>query len=339
VPTVTASELTRICVEVLEAAGATGAAARAVAEGLVGANLAGHDSHGVIRLPAYVAAVDDGRVDPRAEPVLERDEGSLLVVDGRRGFGQVVAGYATARVLQRLGEGRPLVAAFAHDGYHAGRIGAYVERMAAAGAVGLAMVNSHGAGRLVAPFGGHQRRLSTNPIAFAAPVAGGPPLVLDMATSVVAEGKVRVRRNRGEPLPENWIVDAGGRPSRRAEDLYDGGALLPLGGPNQGYKGFGLSLMVEVLAGALSGAGCSRPGETWSGNGFFCLGVAPTHPALAEQVAGLIRHVKENQPGVLVPGEPEASRRAEREAHGIELDPETWRQIAEVAARHGVAVA
>jgi len=337
-PTVTGAELSRLCVSVLQAAGAPATAAQAVAEGLVVANLMGHDSHGVIRLPAYIAAVEDGRVDPRAEPVLERDDGTVLVVDGKRGFGQVAAGRATTILLQRLREGRPLVAAFAHDGYHAGRIGAYVERIAATGAVGIAMVNSHGAGRLVAPFGGHQRRLSTNPIAFAAPVAGGPPVVLDMATSTVAEGKVRVRRNSGEELPEGWVVDSEGRPSRKAEDLYSGGALLPLGGPVQGYKGYGLSLMVDVLAGALSGAGCSRPGETWSGNGFFCLGIAPTHPAVAEDVAGLIAHVKQDHAGVLVPGEPERTKRAHREAHGVELDEETWRQLAAVAARYRVEV-
>jgi uncharacterized oxidoreductase len=336
-PTVSGSELNRLCVAVLEAVGASPAAARAVAEGLVAANLMGHDSHGVIRLPAYVAAVEDGRVDPKAEPVLERDDGTVIVVNGRRGFGQVAAGYATTCLLRRLGEGRPLVAAFAHDGYHAGRIGAYAERIAATGAVGIAMVNSHGAGRLVAPFGGHERRLSTNPIAFAAPLAGGPPIVLDMATSVVAEGKVRVRRNSGETLPESWIVDKDGNPSRRAEDLYAGGALLPLGGPVQGYKGYGLSLMVEVLAGALSGAGCSRPGETWSGNGFFGLGIAPTHPAVAEDVLGLVRHVKDGAPDVLAPGEPERKKRADREAHGIPLDAETWRQLRETAARHGVS--
>ncbi len=335
-PTVTASELTRSCIAILEAAGAPPAHAEAVAEGLVLANLMGHDSHGVIRLPWYIGAVEEGRVDAKAEPVLERDDGSVVIVNGRRGFGQVAAGYATTLVLERMAQGRPLVAAFAHDSYHAGRIGFYVERIAAAGAVGVAMVNSHGGGRLVAPFGGRQRRLSTNPIAFAAPVAGGPPIVLDMATSVVAEGKVRVRRNTGERLPENWVVDKDGQPTRDAEDLYAGGALLPLGGPVQGYKGYGLSLMVEVLAGALSGAGCSRPGETWSGNGFFCLGIAPTHPAVAEDVAGLIRHVKADHEGVLVPGDPERSKRAHREAHGIELDAETWAQLSAVAARHHV---
>ncbi len=335
-PTVTASDLTRSCTAMLEAAGAPPAHAQLVADGLVLANLMGHDSHGVIRLPWYIGAVEEGRVDAKAEPALERDDGTVLVVNGRRGFGQVAAGYATTLVLERLAQGRPLVAAFAHDGYHAGRIGFYVERIAAAGAVGMAMVNSHGGGRLVAPFGGRERRLSTNPIAFGAPVAGGPPIVLDMATSVVAEGKVRVRRNTGEPLPESWVIDKEGRPTRKAEDLYAGGALLPLGGPVQGYKGYGLSLMVEVLAGALSGAGCSRPGETWSGNGFFCLGIAPTHPAVAEDVAAVIRHVKTGHDGVLVPGDPERGKRAHREAHGIELDAETWDQLSTVASRYHV---
>lgn len=349
-PVVAPERLRRLAQEVLAALGAPAAAAACVADGLVDASLVGLDSHGAIRIPQYVQAVRDGLVDPRAEPVLERDGGGVLSVDGRRTFGQVVAGFAVEAVLARLAQGsQSLVAVTAHHASHVGRLGAYVERLAARGYIGLAMVNNHGARPWAAPFGGRERRLSTNPIAFAAPRPGHPPLVVDLTTSATAEGKVRLLRNRGESAPEGWLIDAAGRPTRDPADLYGPppGALLPLGGMTLGHKGFGLSLMVEVLAGALSGAGCTREGAEWPGNGFFCLGLDPAGfqaaSAVEAALEGLIRDVKdtplaEGFTEILVPGEPEAHTRARRTAEGIPLDEETWRQIVAAARQCGVAV-
>jgi len=350
-PVVAPERLRRLAQEVLAALGTPDAAAACVADGIVDASLMGLDSHGAIRIPQYVQAVEDGLVDPRAEPAIEREDGGVLTVDGRRTFGQVVAGFAVEAAIARLAQGpQRLVAVTAHHASHVGRVGAYVERLAARGYIGIAMVNNHGARPWAAPFGGRERRLSTNPIAFAVPRPGRDPLLVDLTTSATAEGKVRLLRNRGESAPDGWLIDAAGRPTRNPADLYASppGALLPLGGMTMGHKGFGLSLMVEVLAGALSGAGCTRPGADWPGNGFFCLGLDPAgfQPASAveEAVEGLIRDVKETPLAegfaeILVPGEPEFRTRARRAAEGIPLDAESWRQIVAAAERCGVRAA
>ncbi len=335
--------------QILRAVGAPAAAAATVATSLVEANLLGLDSHGVIRLPQYAAAVADGSVDPRAEPVVEREGGGVAVIDGRRTFGQVVADLAVDRALAMLGAGQRVAAVVAHDGYHVGRLGAYVERLAAAGRVGLAAVNNHGARPWTAPFGGRARRLATNPVAFAAPRAGGPPLLVDVTTSATAEGKVRVARSRGQLLPEGWLVDGEGKPSRDPEDLYRDppGALLPLGSPSLGHKGFGLGLMVEVLAGALSGAGCTRPDAPWAGNGLFLLALDPAgfgggaRGELGAQVAALVAWCKDSPLAegfaeILVPGEPERCTRQRRLAEGIPVEEQTWAAIVETARRLGV---
>lgn len=347
-PVVRPEALHRLCSDIVVALGASVEAAEVVAEGLVDANLAGHDSHGGVRIPQYAAAVEEGVADPRARPVLEREDGGVLAVAGRRAFGQVVGRFAVDSAVQRLaGNGQRLAAVVARQSYHVGRLGAYVERVAALGYVGLAMVNNHGTRQWVAPYGGRERRLSTNPIAFAAPWAGGAPLLVDLTTSVVAEGKVRVLRNRGVDAPGGWMVDGQGRATRNVEDLYASppGALLPLGGVELGHKGFGLSLMVEVLAGALSGAGCSRRDADWPGNGMFLLVIDPAGfpPAagLADEVEGLVRHVKdtplmEGFTEILAPGEPEARARARRAVEGIPVDEPTWAQVMAVGKRYGV---
>ena len=242
--------------------------------------------------------------------------------------------------------------AVAHRSAHAGRIGAYGEQAARAGLIAIACVNVHGGGRLVAPFGGAERRLATNPIVFAAPTEDPErPFVLDLATSVGAEGKVRVARNRGVQLPPGWILDGAGRPSTEPWDLYGGdppgsrtpGALLPVGGP-VGHKGFGLSMAVELLAGALTPAGATRPDGGGRGNGIFVLAIDPERfvglGPFEESLSALVEYVKqppyaEGFDEVLTAGEPERRRRTERMASGIELDDATWRQVGAAAASVG----
>ena len=297
----------------------------------------GHDSHGVIRVEAYVASIEDGRTDPAAEPRIERSDGATAVVDGGWNFGQVVAHFATDVAIERARE-HGLGAAAAYRCGHVGRVGAYVEQCVAAGMIGAAMVNNHGGGRAMAAPGGVGRRLSPNPIAVGVPT-GDPaaPFVLDMTSSVVAVGKVRVALNRDDTLPEGWIVDHEGRPSTNPADL-DGpppGALLPLGGA-AAHKGFGLALVVEALAGALSPAGVSREGAPSVGNGLFVLALDIarfTDPAgYASTIEELLAWATSppHAPGVeriLVPGQPEREARAAREASGIELDETTWREL------------
>jgi uncharacterized oxidoreductase len=234
---------------------------------------------------------------------------------------------------------------------HIGRVGAYGEQAVAAGVIGWGGVNTPGSA-IVAPFGGAERRLGTSPIMFAMPT-GDPtaPFILDMATSVVAEGKVRVRANRGVPVPEDWILDGDGNPTTIPHDLYGTGenptpgALLPLGGPFGGYKGTGLSLVAEALAGILSGAGTVVAGERGT-NGVYLAAIDIEHflpvAAFAERFDELAGHVKATRlsPGageILIAGEPERRVMEARLRDGIEIDDETWKQIARAAASVGVS--
>ena len=327
------------------------------------ANLKGHDSHGVIRTAPYVLAVHEGRVRPAAPIEVERETETTAVVNGNWNFGQVVAREAMAIAVAKA-RTQGLAAVGGYGATHIGRVGAYGEQAASEGMVALGWV--HGTSALVAPFGGAARRLSTNPLFVAAPT-GDPeaPFVLDMATPVVAEGKVRVARNRGTELAPGLIVDGDGAPSTDPLDLYGGeppgsrpvGALLPLGVAagyggggdagaghgGAGHKGYVLGLAVDLLAGALTGAGASSGGPS-RGNGFFFIAIDPQRFAGLDpfegDLAGLLDYVRqppyaEGFDEILTPGEPERRRMAERSA-GLDLDDATWRQIGEAAASVGV---
>jgi len=236
------------------------------------------------------------------------------------------------------------VIALRHAG-HLGRIGGWAEMAAARGLVSLFFVNSPGRGGIqVAPAGGRERRLAPNPLAIGVPCQDGPPLVLDITTSVVPEGKVRVALNRGAELPEGAVVDAEGRPSRDPRAYYGppAGALLPIAA----HKGAGLCMMIDLLAGALTGGGCSDPRVDGKGNNMLAIFVAPDRmaggEALREDARDLALWMKSAAPlragdEILVPGELEARHRAERLATGVPLDAETLRQIADAAASRGVA--
>ena len=359
-PTVPPDDLRRYVALAFEAVGAPPDDAAEVAAHLVDANFKGHDSHGVIRAAGYVQSVQEGRIRPAAPVEVERETETTAVVNGNWNFGQIVARDAMAIAVARARQ-HGLAAVGGYQSAHIGRAGAYGEQAAAQGMVALGWVNGHGASALVAPFGGTERRLATNPLFVAAPT-GDPdaPFVLDMATPVIAEGKVRVAHNRGAELPPGRIVAGDGRPSTDPDDLYGGdppgsrpgGALLPLGvAPDYGtggdggvgHKGYALALAVDLLGGALTGAGASsRPGS--SGNGFLFIAVDPERFAglgpFEGELAGLLDYVKqppyaEGFDEILTPGEPERRRMAERR-DGIPLDAATWRQIADAAASVGV---
>lgn len=350
-PVVHPDALTSYLTRIFEALGAPNEDAKVVAGHLVEANLKGHDSHGVIRTPQYVERVQNGRLRPGVTTEIEQEAACTALVNGNWNFGQVVGRDAMAIAIGKARtEGVGIVTCYQSG--HAGRIGTYGEQAAAAGMVSIACVNVHGGSAQVAPFGGSARRLSTNPIVIAGPTTDPEaPFVLDMATSVVAEGKVRVARNRGTTLPSGWILDGTGAASTDPLDLYGGGSggssapgmLLPLGG-QVGYKGFGLSLAVELLAGALTPAGTTRPDGLGGGNALFMLAIDPerfTGRGLFEETLGsLLDYVKkppyaEGFDGILVPGEPERRCMAER-ISGLPLDGETLRQVEEAAASVGV---
>lgn len=329
-PVFSADELTEVGTGLFSATGAPPGDARLVATLLVAANRAGHDSHGVIRIPEYLDAVEKGVIDPRAAPQVIEETPVSAVVDGKRGFGQVGAAQLTAVGLEKARR-NGVAGVTLRRANHIGRLGSYVEELARQGAIGMMFVNTHGGAGCVAPWGGRAPRLGTNPLAVGIPTAG-EPLVLDMTTSMVAEGKVRVLRNRGQQAPEGWLLDAQGAPTRQPQAFYDGGTILPFGG----HKGYGLGVVVDLLAGALSGDGCTGNPQVGFGNGAFLmvLDAAQFLPLeeFHQQVGEFAAFIKScplmsGFEEILMPGEVEARQRAERDRKGIFVEEETWAQI------------
>ena len=324
---VPADELRELATAVLVTAGTPADSARTVATSLVLANLMGHDSHGVRRLVRYVAEVHDGRIDPTARPETEQVRPGAVVVHGRRAFGQLSAGRAV-QALRDLDAGAGV--AVLRECNHIGRVGEYVAALAEHDMIALAFGNTNPA---VAPYGGRERRLGTNPLAWAAPrERGRPPIVMDWASSVVAEGKLGHARDRGEPVAEGLIRDAEGRPSTDPNDFYAGGVLLPIGN----HKGYGLSMMIELVGGVLGGAGiASMAGYTGDfGTVLLAFPIDAFQPpdefrARAEEFC---RHLTATKPAegfdeVLVPGEPEERSRAARERAGIPVPDTIWHEL------------
>ena len=320
--------------------------AGAIADHLVEANLMGHDSHGVIRVAKYIDWQKQGMVLPNREPAILRDEGVLLMIDGQFGYGQSVARAALRLGIDRAKAKGVAVLALRNIG-HLGRIGAWAELAAASGLVSLHFVNTSGFGMLVAPHGGSDRRLSANPIAAGVPMPDGPPMILDMSTCVIAEGKIQVARNKKEKLPEGAVLDGKGKPTRDPEKFYASppGAILPIAG----HKGSGLSLICEVLAGALTGGGSTHPDNPTAKrlvNNMLSILIDPEPltgaAAFAADVKRLKAWVKASPPiqaggEVLVPAEIERRTRTEREMNGIPLDETTRAQIAGAAKTVGLA--
>ena len=345
-PVFTAEALKESGQRLFVASGAGPDEAATVSDALVEANLAGHDSHGVIRIPQYLDSLDRGDIAVGAPVTLERERAASAVVDGHWGFGQVAAARAV-EIGRDKAEACGVAALTLRHSNHIGRLGAYVETLARAGMVSLLFANMHGRGGGVVPWGGRAPCMGTNPLAMGFP-APGQPLVLDMTTSVVAEGKVRLARNRGEKVPAGWLVDAAGRPTTDPNDLYGDprGGILPFGG-DSGYKGYGLNLVTDLLAGALSGAGCTGNEDARFGNAAFLLVVAVEHfvepEAFGREVGDFAAFVKDSPPAaadgrVYLPGEIEADNRRRRLAEGIFVEEGTWEQIEGWAGRLGTTL-
>jgi uncharacterized oxidoreductase len=342
-----AEALQRIAQAILAAAGSSDEEAGKVASKLVGANLAGHDSHGVIRVPQYVDQVRAGHIVPnrKAEVVSETDV--VTVLDGHSGYGQILGEQAVQAAIDKASQHGIALSAL-RGSAHLGRLGDWAEMAAAAGMASLHFVNATGIPLRVVPHGGRDGRGTTNPLAMGIPVAGGEPVVLDFATAAIAEGKVWVARNKGVPIPPDCLLDAEGRPTTDPAALYADppGNLVPFGGAVSGHKGGALWLMVDLLAGAFTGGGCSRPPEgaaRFSSN-MLSIVIAPETYAgagLAAEIERYLGFVKTSRPraeggAVLLPGEPERQARAARRAGGIPIDPTTWEHI--MAAGSGLGL-
>jgi uncharacterized oxidoreductase len=344
-PTVPPIQLERFASALLRAGGATNDEAACVASSLVGADLRGYASHGVMRVPFYVQALASGEVVSGAEfSALERSH-CRIAADANWGFGQVQAARLAAELTAMVRAEGVAVGTLLHCG-HIGRLGQYCETAAADNLVSMLMVNSHGAAVRVAPPGGKSPRLSTNPLAIGVPHRD-EPLVLDFSTSATAEGKVRILKIAGQKCPEGWIIDSEGRPTTDPNALYADppGSILPMGGP-QAYKGFGLGLMIEILTGALSGGLTAREVPyPKKGNCVFMLlldpagfGGAAHFAAEVEQLVDYVRSCPrlEGVERILLPGDPERALLAERQARGIPIDNENWAQLARLADKLGV---
>ncbi len=346
-PNFQAVPLTDFATRLLTAGGIGADEAALIGHSLVQANLRGHDSHGVMRIPYYLDSCRKGEVVPGAELTAIRSSPGIFIGDGHWGFGQTQAQRLT-RILIEAAKHLGTATGTIINCFHVGRLGEYCEMAADAGLVSMMMVNTHGHARRVAPPGGKAPRLGTNPVAIGSPAPGGP-LILDFGTSATAEGKVRVKRIAGQMCPDGWLLDSEGRPTNDPHAIYADppGTIRPMGG-DQAYKGFGLGLMVEILTGALSGGVCIREVPiNQLGNCVFMLVLDPDYMGgadhFAREVAGLVEFVRscpriDPAGEILLPGDPERRTLAERSAGGIPIDDGNWAELVKLAERLLVAV-
>jgi uncharacterized oxidoreductase len=348
VPTLHAPTLLDFATRLFTAVEVPEADASVVASNLVGANLRGHDSHGVLRIPQYVDFLRKGDYQVGVDLKVENDSPGVVVVDGQWGLGQVQAHRLLDRIIPKARDLGIAAGTGRHFG-HVGRLGEYAEKAAAEGLVLISTVNNGGAGQRVAPPGGLAGRLGTNPLCVGVPT-DKQPVILDFGTSVVAEGKVRVHYfNDRKPVPEGWLLDAKGKPTTDPSVLYEPplGSILPMGGP-QGYKGFGLALVLDMLSGGLTGGRSSHPdaGAAKGNNVDFLLldpaRFAGLEPFLGEST-GLSRFVRETPKAegvaaILLPGDPERMMLEYRSIEGIPLETGHWAKLTELAGSLGVEV-
>lgn len=344
-------DLTRVVAAIFQQAGGTPEEAATIATHLIDANLAGHDSHGVVRVPRYVEAVARGHVHFGRHAHVVIDGGVFLLLDGELGFGQTLGREFVRLGVDRAREHGVALVAMRRAG-HLGRIGAWAEMACAEGLVSVHFVNVCNS-MLVAPFGGAGRRMSTAPVTIGIPNADGDHFILDFATSRIAEGKALVALKAGKKVPMGALTDADGRPTDDPQALYgavpEGAAPDPRAGAGAiaamgEHKGSGLALACELLAGALTGSGVSGP-EGPVHNGMFSIFVDPEaiddghgHAAAVADYIEFVRACEASDPAkpVLVPGDPERQARADRLANGLPLSEETWRSILDTGRRLGV---
>ena len=328
-------------------AGASEHEAEIVSEEIIEASLMGLDSHGIMRIAQYLEQIKEGLIQPNTPINVIYETPISAIVDCNWNFGMVCARMMTDVVIEKANNNNIAVAASRHCN-HMGRLGSYTQRVAKAGLFGFAVVNSSRHGHFVAPFGGAEGRLATNPLSFAAPT-NGDPILLDTSTSMVSEGKIRILMYQGKELPENCILTSEGRPTNIPEEFYKPkkGTILPFGG-EMGYKGFGLGLLVEILGSTLSGVALTPDGEKDEYiNGFFIMAINPKifgiENEIIKNMEALKKYIKSAKPaqgskGIFMPGELDFTTRAERLTGGIEVANETWKQIVDAAKLFNVVL-
>jgi uncharacterized oxidoreductase len=315
--------------------------ARLVADNLVMANLTGHDSHGIGMMPRYVEALLEGGLHPNRKVEVKLDGGALLALDGGAGYGQSIGLQATRIAIERAQKHGVSISALGNS-HHLGRIGHWAEMAVAQGLVSMHFVNVQSFAR-VAPFAGADRRFGTNPVCIGIPLPGEPPFLLDMATSAVAQGKLRVAHNKRAKIPHGWLIDDQGNPT----DDPRWGVTAPLGAMAcfGEHKGYGLAVACELLGGALTGGGVTHYDNKTRRrvlNGMLSIVIDPkrfgTEKAFEKDAKSFLAWLRASRPApghdhVRIAGEPEREYRAKREREGIPVDDETWNEIRAAAVK------
>ncbi|MCY4528265.1 MAG: Ldh family oxidoreductase [Chloroflexi bacterium] len=350
-PTFKPERLTQITNDLLLAVGSSESHAKTVSEHLTNANLAGHDSHGFIRIIQYVREINEGDINPTAEPAVVNETSTTAQLDGKSTFGQVAMTAALEVGMAKAHEhGLGLVNVSNHE--HTGRVGTYAETAAEEGMASFMCSGYVGGPNLmsVAPFGGTMRKLSTNPLVIAFPYNDDGPVLLDFATTVSAEGKLRVARAKGATLPDYWTITADGTPSNDPNTYYEGGSLLPIGGLHGGHKGYALSFMVTLFGAVLAAVATPEMQNTRVASDTMLYGstmiLIDLHrfgslELIKAQVDGIVSYVKdtplrEGFSEVLYPGEYEIRNRQQRRIDGLYIEDATWDGVAELMAQYGV---
>jgi len=341
VPTFQAEPLEKFSKALFVAAGVPADEAEVVSRSLVDANLCGHDSHGIMRVAQYIGFVREKKLFCNVPLDKLHETPAMFAGDANWGLGQVQT-YRLLDLIFPKAQALGIAAGTMRKCGHIGRLGEYAEWAAARGCAFFATVNSHGSGRRVAPPGGTGGRISTNPLCLGAPTPTDP-LVLDIGTSAAAEGKVRVSFQKGEKVPDGWLVDNRGQPTNDPGSLYQDppGTILPFGGP-QAYKGFGLGLLLDALAGGLSGGMCSRPEAPMAGLGNSVVMILID----INQFGGSEHFLKESGnlaafvrssptaagvQSITLPGDPERQNKQKRLADGIAISDGTWAILTKLA--------
>lgn len=336
-PVFSQRELENITASIFRAAGAPPDLAQQVADVLVDNHLAGHDSHGILRIPEYLKSIVDGEIVPTARPEVLQETPNSALISGHWALGQVTGLYAADLAIAKArAHGVAVVSVV--QAAHTGRLAAFTDRAARQDVV-MFMVIGTVDRPMTAPYGGAAAVLGTNPIAVSMPNPAGAPVTLDIATSAIAAGKVKVAKARHQQLPPNVILDKHGQPSVNPQDFLDGGFLLPFGG----HKGYALAVMAELLSGPLIGAE-AYPGVTArSGIFIFAMDAQLFRPKsdYASALAHRLGQIKGVPPAagfdeVLVPGEPEARVRAQRAREGIPIPDDTWSAVCNAAHSVGL---
>lgn len=342
-----AEQLRKFVRRVFEAAGVSEYDAQIVAASLVESNLRGHESHGVLRVGDYLDQLQSGELRSGIEWTVITETPAILVVDAQRRFGQVAARQLVEQLAAKC-QALGIASGTLKNCGHVGRLGEWVELAARQGFAAMMSVNDNGVLRCVAPPGGLDARISTNPLAFGVPTKN-EPLVLDISTSAVANGKVRAALLAEKECPVGWIQDADGHPTCNPATRFSDrpGTVLPMGGEQQGYKGFGLGLLLDVLVSGLSGGFCppTEPPEIGTNNVLMILwdpnrfsGEAHFQTE-ADKLIAYVRAtpLKPGVDGIVLPGDRSEATRRTRLEQGIPLDQGTWSILQNAARQWGVS--